>query len=212
MRLFYITALLTAPFAVLPGCTSAPKQVDEVVANSLDDLDERPKWTVDGRFQEYLNDELTEKDRKESLYRVGFYSTQNRSDLDLCYQFARTKVETDIRNSIGQALSSVIEEAVEAGNITEGEASRMQNLSTVSAAKGALAGLESVERFWQQVQKANDAGPMYECFVLAKMPLTIYKKQLRQSIASMNGVSQEAKDKLAKRSEEADEIIRRELQ
>jgi hypothetical protein len=197
--------------ATLGACTSTPKNVDEVVANSLGDVDERPLWTIDGRFQEFQG-ELEDKERKSNLYRVGFYSTQKRTDLDLCYQFARTKVETEIRQSIGQALSTVIEEAVDAGNITEGEASRMQNVTTVSAAKGALAGLEVSERFWQQVNRAGDQGAIYECFVLAKMPMDVYKKQLQRSIARMDGVSEEIKAKLEKRSDEADEIIRNQLQ
>ncbi len=188
------------------GCVSTPKK-DEVVSNSLDNLKERPTWTVEGRFREFLKS-LTEKEQKDNLYRVGSYSTKSRTDMDLCFQYARSKVETEISQSVGQAVSAVVSEAIAQGNIQEETATRVQELTAASKTKMAIAGLEVEEKFWQQIAKADSEGNVYECFVLAKMPGTVYKKQLKSSIAKiLSEENSDTKERLNKAVDETDSLI-----
>jgi len=207
-------ALLSSLALLATACTSTKPEPEPapdpgLVHNSLNDLSKRPIWTIDGRFQEFQREQLTSQETQDHLYKVGYYVASDRKNLDLCYQFARMKVETEIRQNIGQAVSTILSEAIDAGSIVEGDVVRVQNMTSVSAAKGAIAGLEVSERYWQEMRSGEQDKTLFECYVLARMPRQVYQRQLNSSIARLTDMSESTKAQLQKQTEDVDSIIER---
>lgn len=121
---------------------------------------------------------------------------------------ARDNTSVSIRQSIGVAISSMAEQAVESGDITTGESNRVQSLSQVTKTQGMLAGVEIDERFWQQIRLAETGKTEYECFVLVSMPKKVFEKQLKMSIRKMNGLSKQTQDKLNDRASDVEDVLK----
>ena len=188
--LFY-TLLLT-----MASCSTTSYK-DQIVDNSNRDLGDVPLWSIESKFKKYKKEEVNPVERKNFIYLTKRRTVKVRSDLDLCFKFARVDGETEFRQGIGNILSDVAQEVVSSGGITEQMSNRVQEVSKGMKVEGPIAGVETNDKYWQKIRRGNSDQTEYECFVLLRLPKDFYDKQVRNSLNSISGLSKNDKKKMA---------------
>lgn len=157
--------------AILVGCSSEPKKVEEApkyMGQSVDAVssvdNKRPFWTFDGgwKMEELRKHANDSADEPKFAYIVTNAAVKTDTAMPQCYSMAKTRASAEI----GRQVSETVKEAKALSGDSE-ETEFMNEVRT--KANNIITGFEEVEKFNLKLAGDQEDKP-YRCWVLMKFP------------------------------------------